>query len=107
MEAATGLIKLKKGREKPVANRHPWIFSGAIQQVEGNPAPGDLVDVAAAGGRWLARATYNPHSQIRGRILSWQEQEPIDEPFWRARLQRAIAGRHALRLEPATTAYRL
>lgn len=107
MEAVTGLITLKKGREKPVVNRHPWIFSGAIQRVEGNPAAGDVVDVVAADGRWLARAGYNPQSQIRGRILTWQEQEAIDEAFWRGRLQRAISGRYALSFEPETTAYRL
>jgi 23S rRNA (cytosine1962-C5)-methyltransferase len=107
MEAVTGVIRLKKGREKPVINRHPWIFSGAIQQVEGKAAAGDWVDVVAADGRWLARAMYNPQSQIRGRIIGWQEREAIDEGFWRARLQRAISGRLALQLEPATTAYRL
>lgn len=107
MEATIGAIYLKKGKEKPVLNRHPWIFSGAIQKIEGKPEAGELVEVMAADGRWLARAYYNPHSQIRGRILSWQEQEAIDEAFWRSRLVRAMSGRHALDLEPATTAYRL
>jgi 23S rRNA (cytosine1962-C5)-methyltransferase len=107
MEHTTATIWLKKGREKPVLNRHPWLFSGAIARVDGTPEPGDLVDVMAAGGRWLARAYFNPKSQIQGRILSWNEDEPIGESFWARKIQRAIAGRAALALAPATNAYRL
>jgi 23S rRNA (cytosine1962-C5)-methyltransferase len=106
-EKPTAVLKLKKGREKPVLNRHPWIFSGAIARVEGQPEPGDLVDVTAADGRWLARAYFNPNSQIRGRLLSWDEQEAIDETFWARRIQRAIAGRDALGLAATSNAYRL
>jgi 23S rRNA (cytosine1962-C5)-methyltransferase len=107
MEQATAVLKLKKGREKPVLNRHPWLFSGAIAKVEGRPEAGDLVDVAAADGRWLARAYFNPKSQIQGRILSWDENEAIGETFWARKIQRALAGRDALALAPATNAYRL
>ncbi|MCA9977986.1 MAG: class I SAM-dependent methyltransferase [Anaerolineales bacterium] len=103
----TASLKLKQGREKPVHNRHPWVFSGAISQIVGSPQPGEVVSVLDGNGRFLAHAYYNPHSQIRGRILSWEENETIDENFWHSKLQRAIAGRAALNLEPATTAYRL
>lgn len=106
-EATTGTLHLKKGREKPLHNRHPWVFSGAIRRVEGQPQPGDLVDIADIGGNWLARGYYNPHSQIRGRVLTWDEEQDIDEAFWRGRLAQAIAGREALDLEPQTNAYRL
>jgi 23S rRNA (cytosine1962-C5)-methyltransferase len=105
METTT--IHLKKGREKPVLNRHPWVFSGAIRKIDGRPQPGDLVDLTAADGRWLARAYYNPHSQIRARILSWDADEPLDDDFWAAKMRRAIYGRQLLELEPHTTAYRL
>lgn len=107
MTRTTGTLQLVKGREKPVINKHPWIFSGAIQKVEGNPAGGDLVDVLSAGGDWLGRAYYNPASQIRARLLSWREKENIDEAFWRARLAAAISGRNILPLAPATNSYRL
>ncbi|MFZ0546235.1 MAG: class I SAM-dependent methyltransferase [Candidatus Promineifilaceae bacterium] len=100
-------LQLKKGREKPVLNRHPWIFSGAVQRLQGMPEPGDLVDIFSSKGEWLGRAYYNPHSQIRARILSWDENEAIDDDFWRGRIERAVNGRNALQLEPATTAYRL
>jgi 23S rRNA (cytosine1962-C5)-methyltransferase len=107
MESINGKVILKPGREKPVLQHHPWVFSGAIARVEGEPAPGDLVLVADSYGRALANAYYNPHSQIRGRILSWDVNEPIDAVFWRGRLARAIAARQLLALEPRTTAYRL
>jgi 23S rRNA (cytosine1962-C5)-methyltransferase len=100
-------VQLKRGREKPVANRHPWLFSGAIAQVTGNPGPGDLVAVLDQRGEWLATAYYNPNSQIRARILSWDAGEPIDEAWWRARLQASLLRRMLFDFEPQTTAFRL
>lgn len=107
MESERAHLTLKKGREKPVINRHPWVFSGAIARIDGEPTPGDIVDVLASDGRWLARGYYNPHSQIRLRILTWQGEQEIDSDFWAARLERAVTGRNLLELEPDTTAYRL
>ncbi|MCB8921903.1 MAG: class I SAM-dependent rRNA methyltransferase [Ardenticatenaceae bacterium] len=105
METTT--LVLKPGREKPVLNRHPWVFSGAIARVSGSPTPGDVVEVVDVDGRSLAHAYYNPHSQIRARILTWDEHTPIDDAFWRQQIQRAINGRQQLNLEPVTNAYRL
>ncbi|MBP6017006.1 MAG: class I SAM-dependent rRNA methyltransferase [Candidatus Promineofilum sp.] len=96
MENPTATLILKPGRDKPVHNRHPWIFSGAIGRVQGQPAPGDLVTVADQKGVPLATAYYNAKSQIQARILSWDAAEPIDEDFWRRRLRLAINGREAL-----------
>jgi len=92
----TPFILLKPRKDKPVRQRHPWIFSGAIARVEGSPAAGDMVDVRAKDGRWLARAEFNPRSQIRARTFCWDEQAVVDETFWRRRLQAAIARRDAL-----------
>jgi 23S rRNA (cytosine1962-C5)-methyltransferase len=105
-EQITGKIILKSGRDKPVINRHPWVFSGAIQRLEGNPAPGTLVHVGDDNGRYLATAYFNPHSQIQARILTWANEE-IDPAFWQRKIEQAIAGRTLLNLEPVTTAYRL
>jgi len=107
MEQTTGTLHLKQGREKPVRNRHPWIFSGAVERLDGAPQPGDLVNVATGDGQFLAQAYYNPHSQIVARILTWDSDETIDFTFWAARIRRAVAGRKALKLEPATNCYRL
>lgn len=113
MEHPTATLFLKQGRAKPVLNRHPWVFSGAIARVQGQPAPGDLVTIADQRGAPLATAYFNAKSQIQARILSWNPDEAIDAGFWRARLQRAIAGRSVMGLattpkdQPQTTAYRL
>lgn len=104
MQAAK--VILKPGREKPLQNRHPWVFSGAIRDVRGAPAPGDVVDVYAHDGRFLGRGYINPRSQITVRMLT-DSAEPIDAAFWRRRLQQAIAMREALPQLRHTTAYRL
>jgi len=100
-------IRLKRNRHKPVHRRHPWIFSGSIKEVEGTPQNGDVVDVVDVGNNWLARGYWNRNSQIRVRLLTWQEEEPIDATFWRRRLERANAGRSTLAHDPETTAYRI
>ena len=107
MDAKLAALVIKKGREKPILNRHPWIFSGAVGRIEGQPNPGDIVEVVDSKGAFLARAYYNPHSQINGRILTWNSSETIDDAFWQRKIERALAGRAALALEPQTTAYRL
>jgi 23S rRNA (cytosine1962-C5)-methyltransferase len=108
MERPAAIIRLKKGREKPVLNHHPWIFSGAIAKVEGETLePGDLVDIYAHDGKWLAVGYYNPTSQIVVRILSWIRSEKIAREFWIDRISRAVELRAALALEPETNAFRL
>ena len=91
-------LLLKQTRDKPVRQRHPWVFSGAVERLRGDAQPGDLVTVADHRGAPLATAYYNPKSQIVARVLSWDPAEPIDDAFWHARLRRAIAGRAALGL---------
>jgi 23S rRNA (cytosine1962-C5)-methyltransferase len=87
------VIHLKPGREKSVLRRHPWIFSGAVSKVEGEPPSGETVLVLDSKGSFLARAAYSPHSQIRARIWSWDESEMIEAEFFNRRLARAIAAR--------------
>ena len=86
-------IVLKPGREKSVRHRHPWIFSGAIEGVQGDPEMGETVEVRAHDGAFLAYAAYNAQSQIRARVWSFEEREPADEAFLRARLRSSIARR--------------
>lgn len=103
----TSQVILKKGREKSVNNRHPWLYSGAISRVEGNPTDGDVVDVWNNRARFVARGIYNSKSQIRVRLLTWNPNDPIDEGFWRRRISRAVAGRLRLKQTQDTDAYRL
>src|SRR5450759_1782622 len=98
---------LKPGREKSLARRHPWIFSGAVAHAEGDPDTGDTVAVRTAGGEFLAWAAYSPVSQIRARVWSWDESERIDGDFLRARLRRALDARERLISTEASDALRL
>ena len=54
------VIRLKPGRERSLRQRHPWVFSGAIDSITGNPSTGATVDVVGADGSFLARAAYSP-----------------------------------------------
>jgi 23S rRNA (cytosine1962-C5)-methyltransferase len=103
----SGTVILKRNRAKPVLQRHPWVFSGAIDRIEGETADGDLVDVCDAGRNWLARGYLNRRSQITVRLLTWRRDETVDLGFWRRRLERAIAARQSLAENTGTTAYRL
>src|SRR5258706_7136972 len=101
------MIVLKRGREKSLRRRHPWIFSGAIEKVEGNPASGDTVELRSADGQALALAAWSPQSQIRARVWSFDPAERIDAAFLRARVERAAAPRSALPASRHTNAMRL
>lgn len=98
-------LHLKPGREKSLLRRHPWIFSGAIQTVDGNPAlrqaqdfaSGSTVDLLSSDGHFLARASCSPASQIRARVWTFAD-EPVDEEFFRKRIRAAIATRSPLLL---------
>ncbi|WP_372678615.1 class I SAM-dependent rRNA methyltransferase [Desulfosarcina sp.] len=100
-------ITLKPKREKSLRNRHPWVFSGAIARVDGQPRPGDTVDVLAADGRWLAWGAYSPHSQIRVRAWSFDQAEAIDPVFFERRLQQALDLRQRIISSAVTNACRL
>jgi 23S rRNA (cytosine1962-C5)-methyltransferase len=89
-------LHLKPGRDKSLRLRHPWIFSGAIERVDGEPASGDTVRVIAADGTLLGRAAYSPSSQIRARVWSFDAGTPIDAAFFARRVDVAVAARVAL-----------
>ncbi len=97
-------VRLTAVGERQRVSGSLWVFAGHVGDVQGDPQTGDLVDVYTAGGRWHARGFYNPHSKIRLRLLTFED-EPIDESFWARRIQRAVALRR--RLVAETNAYRL
>ncbi len=100
-------LVLKKGREKSVKRRHPWIYSGAVEHVAGKPAPGDTVEVRSAAGEALALAAFSPASQIRARVWSFDAASTIDAGFFGARLRAALALRDLLPAARHTNALRL
>lgn len=102
------MVMLYPGKEKPVIHRHPWVFSGAIARIVGDPQDGEIVTVADAGETPLAKGYINRRSQIAVRLLTWNVDEPIGDAFWLNRLERAMASRRLLNLDQEdTTAYRL
>jgi 23S rRNA (cytosine1962-C5)-methyltransferase len=85
------VVIITKGREKSVLRQHPWIFSGAIGRVEGDPQPGDIVHVVTQDDRFLAQGYWNPKSQITVRLLSWSDD--VNDDWWKAQLRRAFQAR--------------
>lgn len=84
-------VILHKGKEKAAWQLHPWIFSGAIKTVDGTPANGTLIKVFNVDKEFIAYGVYNAHSRVAVRLLEWNQEHPVDEMWWRRRLQRAVA----------------
>ena len=89
-------LHLKEGRDKSLRRRHPWIFSGAVERVDGTPANGETVLVKSAEGQPLAVAAYSPQSQIRARVWSFEAGTRIEESFFSSTLKKAIQLRNSL-----------
>lgn len=83
---------LRPGRDKPIRQQHPWVYSGAIEAVTGDPEPGDIVTLLTSRGEFAARGYWNPRSMLQARILTWRN-ELIDEAWWQAAFTRAMAAR--------------
>ena len=98
---------LKRGREKSLKRRHPWLFSGAIEKLSGKPGSGDTVEIRDASGKSQGRAAYSPKSQIRARMWTFDASEEVDGAFFRRRIERALALREALPARRHTNALRL
>jgi 23S rRNA (cytosine1962-C5)-methyltransferase len=86
-------VVVKPRRARPFFARHPWVFVTSIARVEGEPAPGDEVEVFSHERQFIARGLYNPHSAIRVRLYRW-ENEPLDEAYWSVLLGGAVRLRH-------------
>lgn len=99
-QAPEGTVRLRKGREKPASLHHPWVFSGAVEAVAAEPAPGALVRVEDHAGGFIARGHYNPASQIRVRLLEWREEVPVDGAWFRRRIDEAVQRRARLLASP-------
>jgi 23S rRNA (cytosine1962-C5)-methyltransferase len=84
------LVILKAGRDKSLLRRHPWVFSGAVEKMEGNPGPGETVEVRSHDGEFLCRAAFSPSSQIALRVWTFEAGEEVDGQFFRSRLKQAV-----------------
>ena len=86
---------LKPGKERSVIRRHPWIFAGSVERLEGRARPGDTVLVKDADGRALARAAWSPESQIRARVWTFDCDQSIDHAFIKRAVAASVARRAA------------
>jgi len=72
------------------------VFAGAIGSISGDPQPGDVVTVHGDDGRFIAHGLFNPHSNLRVRLYSWDESRPLDDSLWEERITQAAALRQKL-----------
>ena len=93
------IITIKQGKEKSLLAGDPWIYASAIEKVDGKPQekmkPGSTAIVQSSSTRFLARAAYNSKSQIRARVWTFDEAEPVDHAMMKRRVQAALAKRGA------------
>jgi len=84
-------VILRARRARPFYGLHPWVYAGAIERVESEPADGAVVDLVSHAGNFVARGFYNSQSKIRVRLFSWDESVPLDDALLRQRFARAVS----------------
>jgi len=100
-------VILKKGKEKAVLHRHPWVFSGAIEGVKGKPANGDIVRLVDSKGGFMAYGFYNDQSRVALRLLEWNENVEVNESWFREKVTVAVASRNSILVDGVTNTCRL
>ncbi len=100
-------VVLKKGKEKAVLHRHPWVFSGAIEPIKGKPANGDIVRLLNAKGDFMAYGFYNDQSRVALRLLEWDEAVNINEDWFRNKVRVAVNSRKDILSNGQTNTCRL
>ena len=90
------ILRLLPGKDRSIRRRHPWVYSGAVASVSGDPGPGDTVRVVGADGSFLGWGAFSGESQIRARLWSFDENDRVDEDFITQRLMNASARRNSL-----------
>ncbi|MBI5660808.1 MAG: class I SAM-dependent methyltransferase [Ignavibacterium album] len=102
-----GTATLKKGKEKILQSKHPWIFSGAIDKIDDVKQNGETVIIKSFDGAELALGAVSVHSQIAVRVWSFNSDEKIDKIFFENRIKTAIALREKIIDQNSTNVYRL
>lgn len=100
-------VVLKKGKEKAVLHRHPWVFSGAIEKVKGKPANGEIIRLLSSQDAFLAYGFYNSQSRVAVRLLEWDETVAVDDAWFREKVRTAVAGRAHILADGSTDTCRL
>lgn len=87
---------MKKGKERSLLRRHPWVYDTAVQRLQGKATSGDTVRVLSYDGRFLAWAAYSKDSALRARCWTFNEEEKIDSDWIESKIHKALAARTAL-----------
>jgi 23S rRNA (cytosine1962-C5)-methyltransferase len=103
----TATIMLKPKRARPFFGRHPWVLDSAVLRVDGEPADGDVVDLATHDGTFVARGIWNASSRLRVRLYAFDPATRLDDAFWQTRIASAVALRTTLGLDDRAAAARL
>ena len=100
-------VTLKKSADSFIKRKHPWIFSGAIEKVEGNPSNGQTVKIFTSNKTIVGSGSFSPSSQIRVRVWSFNPEEKIDSDFFRKKILAASETRKQFIDTSQTSAYRI
>ena len=101
------LIILKKTADSFIKRKHPWIFSGALEKVDGNPSKGETVQIFTSEKKLVGLGSFSPSSQIRVRVWTFNPEEKIDEAFFRGKIDQAKSLREKILNVYTTNAYRI
>lgn len=95
------VLTIKQGKEQSLLQRQPWIYASAVERVDGKPhekrQPGATTLVRSSSGKFLAKAAHSPTSQIRARVWTFDEQQPVDHALIKNRVRSAVAAQRTRR----------
>jgi 23S rRNA (cytosine1962-C5)-methyltransferase len=100
-------IILKKSADSFIKRKHPWIFSGALEKVDGNPSKGETVQIFTSEKKLVGLGSFSPSSQIRVRVWTLNPGEKVDEEFFREKINQAKSLREKILNVSLTNAYRI
>ena len=100
-------IILKKSADSFIKRKHPWVFSGAIGKVEGDPTNGETVQILNSNKELVGLGSFSPSSQIRVRVWTFNPEEKVDSNFFRKKTDQAKSLREKIIDISTTNAYRI
>src|SRR5947207_8520260 len=103
-------VVLKPRKALPFYGRHPWVLASAVDRVEPTSIEsehlldldGQVVELVNDKRKFIAHGLFNSQSRIRVRLYSWSAEEPIDEAFFRRKIEAAIELRRQIAYEPGS-----
>ncbi|MBN2834156.1 MAG: class I SAM-dependent rRNA methyltransferase [Candidatus Delongbacteria bacterium] len=100
-------LYLKKGKEKQPLNKHSYIFSGAIEKHDPEISAGEVIKIYSSENKFIAYGHFNPNSEIRARLLEWNENSIVDQEWYRNKIISALKLRERLFSSSETDGFRL